>query len=78
MNYLIHCLSWAGCFGLLYGLKLIGDKKLTGFYVALVAELLWIAWGALTGSWALIVMSVWIVGMYVRAILLWSKVEAKP
>jgi hypothetical protein len=66
-------LSWVGCFTLLYGLKLIGDKKLSGFYVALVAEALWIAWGAMTHAWALILMSAWIIGMYVRAIWLWRK-----
>jgi hypothetical protein len=73
---LATALSWAGCLLLLYGLKLIGDKRLAGFYVAVVAELLWIVWGALTGSWALVVMSVWIIGMYVRAIWLWRKAEA--
>ena len=66
-------LSWGGCLLLLYGLKLIGDKKLSGFYVALAAELLWIAWGVLDKAWALVAMSVWIVGMYVRAIWLWQK-----
>jgi hypothetical protein len=69
----VNVLSWGGCALLLWGLKLIGDKKLSGFYVATVAELLWIAWGLMTHSWALIVMSLAIVAVYVRAIRLWQK-----
>lgn len=76
MNFLTTFLSWGGCILLLYGLKLIGDKKMSGFFVATVAELMWIAWGVLDKAWALVVMSVWIVGMYVRAIWLWRKSEA--
>jgi hypothetical protein len=72
-DLIINVLSWGGCVLLLWGLKLIGDKKLKGFYVATVAEFLWIAWGLMTHSWALVVMSLWIVGMYVRAIWLWRK-----
>lgn len=77
MNILNFILSWCGCLLLLFGLKLIGDKKKVGFYVALIAEAMWIVWGALTGSYALVVMSVAITLMYMRAILEWGKAEAK-
>jgi hypothetical protein len=68
-------LSWGGCLLLLLGLKWIGDKKRIGFYVAMVAELMWIVWGLLTHSYALVAMSVAIMAMYVRAVLSWSKDE---
>jgi hypothetical protein len=66
-------LSWGGCLLLLVGLKLIGDKKKNGFYVAMIAEAMWIAWGLLTGSYALVVMSLAIMVMYVRAVWSWGK-----
>lgn len=65
-------LSWVACAALLFGLKLIGDKRVEGFYVALVAEAMWIVWGVLTGSSALVIMSMWIIVMYVRAIVAWK------
>lgn len=68
-------LSWGGCILLLLGLKWIGDKKKTGFYVAMVAEAMWIAWGLLTHSYALVVMSLAIMAMYVRAVWSWGKDE---
>lgn len=68
-------LSWGGCALLLIGLKLIGDKKVLGFWVALAAELVWIAWGFRTHGYALVTMSSVILGMYVRAIMLWGKAE---
>jgi len=74
MSYL-DLLSWAGCIFLLYGLKLIGDKKRLGFYIALWAEFLWIVWGLITHAHALVAMSVVITLMYVRAIWLWGKDE---
>ncbi len=76
MNYLQEALSWGGCLLLLYGLKMIGDKKLAGFYVALIAEAMWIAWGFMTHSSALVIMSLAIMVMYVRAIAAWKKDEA--
>lgn len=75
MNILQEVLSWGGCLLLLYGLKMIGDKKLSGFYVALVAEAMWIVWGFMTHSYALVIMSLAIVVMYVRAIAAWKKNE---
>jgi hypothetical protein len=68
-----NILSWGGCALLLVALQLIGDKRKVGFYVALVAEAMWIAWGAITGSFALVVMSIAIMIMYVRAIRAWGK-----
>lgn len=68
-------LSWVGCVLLLYGLKLIGDKKRSGFWVALVGEALWIAWGIIDHAWALVAMSVVISVMYLRAIWAWGKNE---
>lgn len=70
-------LSWIGCAFLLFGLKLIGDKKLSGFYVALVGEFLWIAWGVIDKAWALVAMSVVISLMYGRAIASWKKAAAQ-
>lgn len=72
-SYLPSILSWSGCLLLLLGLKFIGDKKLSGFYIALVAELLWIVWGIITGSFALVAMSIAIILMYIRAIYFWNK-----
>lgn len=70
-------LSWVGCALLLYGLKLIGDKKRVGFWVALAGEALWIVWGIIGGAWALVAMSVVISVMYVRAIWAWKKDETQ-
>ncbi len=70
-------LSWSACALLLWGLKLIGDKKKSGFYLALIAETLWIVWGMLTHSYALTVMSVVIMMMYIRAIYLHDKIYEK-
>lgn len=75
INMLNTILSWGGCALLLVGLKLIGDKKKFGFYVALVAEVMWIIWGLLTGSYALVAMSAAITVMYIRAISQWGKAE---
>ena len=66
-------LSWGGCILLLWGLKLIGEKKLSGFYIALVAEAMWIVWGFMTHSYALVVMSSVISAMYLRGIRLWKE-----
>jgi hypothetical protein len=65
-------LSWGSCVLLLIGLHLIGDKQRIGFFVALLAEFGWIAWGALTGAWALVGMSAAISIMYVRALRKWK------
>ena len=73
---LLDVVSWAGCILLLLGLKSIGEKNLSGFYLALFAEVLWIAWGAVTHAYALVAMSIAIVGMYVRAIVLWKRETA--
>lgn len=73
LSYIPGFLSWGGCLGILLGLKLIGDKKLSGFYVALVAEAMWIVWGVWTQSYALVVMSAAITAMYIRAIHQWKK-----
>lgn len=70
-------LSWLGCALLLYGLKLIGDKKRAGFWVALAGEMLWIVWGIIGGAWALVAMSIVISVMYVRAIWAWKKSESQ-
>lgn len=66
-------LSWAAAIVLLYGLKLIGDKRLLGFYVATLAEVMWMTWGVLTHGFAIVVVSSWIIVMYARAIMLWEK-----
>lgn len=58
---------------MLYGLKLLGDKKLAGFWVTLVGEALWIAWGILDKAWALVAMSIVISLMYVRGIRNWGR-----
>ena len=76
MDLICNILSWGGCALLLLGLKLIGDKKQFGFYVASVAEIMWIVWGLLTSSYALVVMSLAILVMYIRAIRSWGKDEA--
>ncbi len=72
-SILSFILSWGGCLLLLLGLKLIGDKKISGFYIALIAEALWIIWGIFAGAWALVVMSIVLSVMYARAIYLWKK-----
>lgn len=77
MDILNNILSWGGCLLLLLGLKLIGDQKKVGFYVAMVAEVMWILWGCLTHSWALVGMSTAIMIMYVRAIWQWGQNEKK-
>jgi hypothetical protein len=69
----LNILSWGACLLLLWGLKLVGEKKRHGFYFSLVAEALWILWGVETKAWALVVMSLWICGMYFRALALWGK-----
>jgi hypothetical protein len=68
-----NILSWGGCILLLIALSLIGDKKKVGFYIALIAESMWVAWGLMTHSMALVVMSIFIMVMYVRAIWAWGK-----
>lgn len=75
MELLINVLSWGGCGLLLLGLRLIGDQKRLGFWIASVAELMWIAWGLLTHSYALVAMSLAILVMYARAIWKWKNVE---
>lgn len=70
---MLTVLSWSACVVLLLGLKLIGDKRLSGFYVALVAEVMWIVWGLLTHANALVVMSIAITVMYIRGIRAWGK-----
>lgn len=73
-----NLLSWSASIMLLIGLKLIGDKKLSGFYIASVAEVIWIIWGLMTGSFALVFMSMVIMVMYARAIWLWNKSSELP
>lgn len=70
---MITSISWIAGAVLLYGLKLIGEKRLVGLYVALAAEVLWIVWGLATGAGALVAMSLVICVMYVRAIRLWGQ-----
>jgi|HubBroStandDraft_4_1064222.scaffolds.fasta_scaffold2344785_2 hypothetical protein len=65
--------SWVGCIGLLYGLHLIGLKRIDGFYIALASEGAWIAWGIAAHAWALVAMSLAICVMYLRAIAAWRK-----
>lgn len=66
-------ISWVAVVVLLYGLKLIGDKRTSGFYVAIVAEVLWAIWGCMTHSLAVIFVSVYVTVMYVRAIMKWEQ-----
>lgn len=73
----INGISWIGCALLLWGLRMIGDKKRLGFFVASAGEVLWIVWGFLTGAHALIAMSLAILYMYIRAIWLWQKDASK-
>lgn len=72
-----HVLEWSACLLLLIGLKLITDKKLVGFYLALAAEVIWIVWGFRTESLGLVAMSTVIAVMYVRGIYLWGKEAAE-
>jgi hypothetical protein len=69
---LTNILSWGGCGLLLLGLRLIGDKKVLGFWIASAAELMWIVWGVMTHSYALVAMSLAILLMYARAIWKWK------
>jgi hypothetical protein len=69
----LDVLSWSACFLLLVGLELIGRKKISGFFVAFIAEILWIWWAARTGAHAMVVMSGVICVMYLRAIWNWRK-----
>lgn len=73
---MLSLLSWAACLLLLFGLKLIGDKRIGGFYVAMGAEILWIGWGALSQAYAIVFMSLAICLMYVRAIAEWKKSQS--
>ena len=71
-SLLFSLISWVGAILLVVGIKLIGDKKISGFYLATFAEVLWIVWGIFTGSWALVVMSAVFIIMYARAVYKWK------
>jgi hypothetical protein len=58
---------------LLIGIKRIGNKDIRGFYIALLAELGWVAEGLWTGTPGLSILSVAIMLMYVRNIREWKK-----
>jgi hypothetical protein len=73
---MLNILSWSGCILLLYGLKLIGEKKIYGFYITFTAEALWVIWGIMNHSWAVVVMSLCIMAMYIRSIYLWRKAKS--
>lgn len=64
-------LSWTACVLLLIGLKLVGDKKSAGLFVAAASEALWVAWGVMTHSMAIVAMGICLICMYVRAIQKW-------
>lgn len=69
----LTALSWSACVLLLWGLKRIGDKRISGFVLASIAEVMWIVWGAVTHSAAIVVMSAVILAMYARAIWAWRE-----
>lgn len=72
----LDVISWAAGICLLYGIKLIGDKKSTGFFFGIVGEIVWIVWALFTPhSSALIMMSLAFIMMYVRGVVMWRKDE---
>jgi nicotinamide riboside transporter PnuC len=74
---MLDIISWLGCIILLLALELVARKRIEGFFIAIVAEALWIYWGVQTKAYALVAMSVAIVLMYFRAIYAWNKTRTK-
>lgn len=63
--------SWLACGLLLPGIYLMGKKRAGGFALAILANVLWIAWGVLVHAWAVVAESCFIIAMYARALWMW-------
>lgn len=70
-------LSWIGTICILVGMWLIGNKKWWAFGFSVVGEIAYIIYALLTPQpqWALVVLSVVILGMAVRNMLKWRNEE---
>lgn len=58
---------------MLVGMKLIGDKKFSGFIVSIVSRILWCIWAYRFNATPLVIMNIAMLIVYVRNIVLWRK-----
>lgn len=73
MGEFIDFLQWPAMLVTLFAAYLIGskraDRRVFGFSMFILSNLLWIAWGVHDGAWALIVLQVALMVMNIRGIL---------
>ena len=65
--------SYVLCFILLYAIKLIGDKKIQGFYLGIATEVGWTLYGVWIHTPGLCILSIMIAGIYLRNVREWKK-----
>jgi hypothetical protein len=76
-DYWNDLLSWGGIVLLLTGMKLIGEKRFSGFIVSIASRILWLIWAYRFHATALVVMNVAMVLAYFRNIFLWQREKKK-
>ena len=73
MAYWIDLLQWPATAVTLYAAYLVGskrdDRRVLGFVMFVLSNVLWIAWGWHDGAWALITLQVGLFAMNLRGIL---------
>ena len=73
MAYWIDLLQWPAMAVTLYAAYLVGskrdDRRVLGFVMFVLSNVLWIAWGWHDGAWALITLQVGLFAMNLRGIL---------
>ena len=73
MTWLLAGLSWGGFVTTLLGVLLVARKLTIGWLVALLSEVLWMWWAAVTGGWALFALSSCLVVLNAHGWLHWRK-----
>ena len=73
MAYWIDLLQWPATAVTLYAAYLVGskrdDRRVLGFVMFVLSNVLWIAWGWHDGAWALITLQVGLFAMNLRGIM---------
>lgn len=72
MDAFIDFLQWPAMAVSLYAAFLIGSqragRRVLGFWMFILSNILWIVWGVHDGAWALIALQVALMGMNIRGI----------
>ena len=66
-------IDWSACVLTVVGFKLLGDKKILGWYLSAAGQLLWGLYGITTGQIPIVIINVIFVGIGIRNIIKWKR-----